>query len=202
MWVATQTRPIIWYVWDEQYWKISKSEVIVWGQQVTLKLKLKTAAVSFLQLGKPMGLNIVCYSDGTYVSLEDGFLQGHFIISVCGRMNTIAFRCKKKLDWITKTPLVSETLSFSEVADTGILIAATLQEIFKLPRLLEVFCKTNKAFLVETLKPLNLVSNQHLGGDSARVKKMMVTGVRTGYRLPNKVGASSDILRDFESIKI
>ena len=79
----------------------------------------------------------------------------------------------KKLDRVTKSPLASETLALSEVADAAVLIAAMLQETFKLSRLSEVFCKTDNVFLVETIKSSNLVSDRHLRIDGARAKEMM-----------------------------
>ena len=52
----------------------------------------------------------------------------------------------KKLDRITKSPLGPETIVFSEAADVGVLIAAMLQEIFKLHKLPGVLCKTDNAY--------------------------------------------------------
>ena len=48
----------------------------------------------------------------------------------------------KEFDWEIKSPLASESLVFSEAVDAGILIAAMLQEIFRLTRLAEVLFKT------------------------------------------------------------
>ncbi|GAB1597641.1 hypothetical protein Ahia01_000040700, partial [Argonauta hians] len=61
----------------------------------------------------------------------------------------------------------------SEAADAGVLISAMLQEIFRLPKLPEVLCKTDNASLVETLKSSNLVSDRRLRIDVARVKEMI-----------------------------
>ena len=80
----------------------------------------------------------------------------------------------KKLDRITRSPLTSKTLAFSEVAEAGILIAAMLQEIFRLSRFHEIQCKTGNVSLVKTLNSSNLVSNWHLRDDVARMKEMMV----------------------------
>ncbi len=65
----------------------------------------------------------------------------------------------KNLDRVTKSLLASETLVFSEAADAGIKITTILQEIFRLPRLLEVLCKTDHVSLVKTLKLSNMVTN-------------------------------------------
>ena len=68
-----------------------------------------------------------------------------------------------------KSPLASETLAFSEVAYTGILIAAMLQEIFRRPSLPEVFSKTDNTSFVEILKSSNLWC---LRVDVARLKEI------------------------------
>ena len=73
----------------------------------------------------------------------------------------------KKLERVTKT------LVFIEAANIGVLIAVMLQEIFRQLRLPEVLCTTDNASPVETLKSLNLVNDQHLRVDVARVKEMM-----------------------------
>ena len=54
-----------------------------------------------------------------------------------------------------------------------------LQETFRLPRLPEVLCKTENAFLAETLNSASLVSDQHLRIDVARVKEMMTKEIQT-----------------------
>ena len=48
-----------------------------------------------------------------------------------------------------------------------------LQETFRIPRLLEVLCKTDSASLIELLNSSNMVSDRHLIIDVARVKEMM-----------------------------
>ena len=88
--------------------------------------------------------------------------------------NTSYMLVIEKLDRVIKNPLASETLAFSEAADTGVLIAGMLLEIFRLPSLPVVLCKTDNVSLVETLKSSNLVSEQHLKVDVALVKEMMV----------------------------
>ena len=47
-----------------------------------------------------------------------------------------------------------------------------LEETFRLPRLPEVLCKTDYVSLIDTLNS-NLVSDQHLRIDVARVKEMI-----------------------------
>ena len=47
----------------------------------------------------------------------------------------------KKFDQVTKSPLAAETLALSEAAEADVLIAAILQETFRLPKLPEVFVK-------------------------------------------------------------
>ena len=173
-----------------------------------LKLKSKTCFISLPQLGKPVGLNIIFSSDATSAGLEVESSLGCFIIFVWIRMNRITPICwpSKKLDWITKFPLASETLAFSEAADAGVLIAVMLQKIFKLPRLPEVLCKIDTVSLVETLKSSSLVSDQCLTVIGAWVKGMIVKkeiqsewirGLEQMiYSLKNE-GAYSDILKDF-----
>lgn len=174
MWVSTQTQLDVSFdvCRMSNIGKSPKVKFLFEANKSLIKLKSRTGSISFPQLGKPSDLNIVCYSDATYASLEDGSSQGGFIILVCGKINRMAPICwsSKKLDHVTKSPLASETLALGEAADAGILIAAMLQEIFRLPRLSEVLCKTDNASLVETLNSSNLVSDRHLRVDVARLK--------------------------------
>ena len=78
---------------------------------------------------------------------------------------------QKKLDRVIKSPLASETLALSEAAKAG--VVSKLQETFRQLRLPEVLCQTDNASLVETLESSNLVSDQYLRSDVARVKEMM-----------------------------
>ena len=90
------------------------------ANKTLLKWKSKTGSTSFPQLGKP--LNIVCYLDATYASLEDESSEGGFIIFVYDNINRIAPMCwsSKKLDKATKSPLASENLVFIVAADAGV----------------------------------------------------------------------------------
>ena len=111
----------------------------------------------------------------TYASLEDGSSQGGFIIFVCDMTNRLAPICwlSKNLDKVTKSTLASETFSFSEATEAGVLIATMLQETFTLPRLSEILCKTDYASLFKTFNSSNLVSDRCLRIDVARVKEMI-----------------------------
>lgn len=80
-----------------------------------------------------------------------------------------------------------------------------LQEIFRLPRLPEVLCKTGNASLVETLNSSNLVSDRCLRVDVVRLKEMMakkeiqtewIRGREQVADCLTKMGASSEILID------
>ena len=71
----------------------------------------------------------------------------------------LSFLFVAKFDQITKSPLISEALALSEAVDASVLIAAMLQETFRLPRLPEVICKIDNTSLVETINSSNLVND-------------------------------------------
>ena len=111
----------------------------------------------------------------------------------------------KKLDRVTKSPLASETFALNEGADAGVLTAAMIQEVFQLPKLPDVLCKTDNASLVETLNSNNLVSDRRLRVDVARLKEMRsekeicIEWIRGSDQVSDcltKAGASSEIPRD------
>lgn len=114
MWVSTQTRPDGLMCRMSNIGKSPKVKLLFEANKSLKKLKSRTGSIFFSQLGKPSDLNIVCYSDATYASLEDGSSQGGFIIFVCGKMNRIAPICwsPKKVDRVTKSPLASETCAW------------------------------------------------------------------------------------------
>ena len=95
---------------------------------------------------------------------------------------------QKKLDQITLNPWASETLTLSEAAESGVLIATMPQETFRLPRLLEVFYKTDNA---SNLWPMS----KNWCGESEwklwqwRNPNWMDKRERTGCRLPDKGGS-------------
>ena len=106
---------------------------------------------------------------------------------------------------VTKSPLTPETLALSEAAQAGILIAAMLQETFRLSRLPLVLYKTDNVFLVETLNSSNLVSDYYLSIDVSRMKEMITKEIQTEWikgkeqvaDCLTKVGAFSESLREF-----
>ena len=178
MWVSTQTWPVVEF--DESRvsdtGKFAKMKLLFKANKAQQKLKSRTGHITFPQLGRPSDLNIVCYADATNASLEDGSSQDSLIIFVCGTMNRIISICwsSKKLDWVTKSLLASETLALSKAAEAGVLIAVMLQETFRLSRLPEVFYKTDNVSLIETINSWNLVRDWCPRIDVAWVKEMMV----------------------------
>ena len=82
-------------------------------------------------MGKAEDLRVLCYSDATHASLPNGASQGAYIVFLLGKNNMVAPIAwqSKKICRVTKSPLASETLSLSEVADAGFMIASMVQEI-------------------------------------------------------------------------
>lgn len=81
--------------------------------KILLKLKLnKKIFISFSSSGKSLNLNINCYSDVTYVSLEDGYLLSSFIIFIGGNLNKMDLMCwsSKNLHYGMKNSQALETL--------------------------------------------------------------------------------------------
>ena len=209
LWVTTQTRPDLAF----DVGKISnagkhpKVKLLSEANKVLIKLKSKTGSIYFPNLGKPSDLKVLCYSDATYASLEDGSSQGGFVILVQGVGDKLAPICwsSKRLERVTKSPLASETLALSEAADAGLLIGAMLQEIFKLCKLPNVLCKTDNSSLVDTLNTTNLVSDKRLRIDISRIKEMKnnneieihwIRGREQVSDCLTKAGASTEILRN------
>ena len=116
--------------------KFPKVKLLFQANKAFQKLKSRTGSITFPLLGKLSDLNIVCYADAIYASLEDGSSRGGFIIFVCGMINRMdpIYWSSKKLDQVTKSPLTSETFALSEAAEAGVLIAAMLPETFRLPK--------------------------------------------------------------------
>ena len=56
--------------------KSLKLKLLFKVNKLQLRLTSKIGSISFLQLGNPVGWNIVCYSDATYASFKDGSSQG------------------------------------------------------------------------------------------------------------------------------
>lgn len=132
-------------------------------------------AIKFPNLGETKDLKVLAFPDATYGSLEDGSSQGAFMIFVTGKNDLIAPICwqSKKLNRVTKSPLASETLALSEAADSGFLVSAMIQEIFKLPVLPGVECFTDNNSLRETLKTTNVITDRRLRVDIARIREMV-----------------------------
>lgn len=208
MWVSSQTRPDISF----DVCKISnvgkhpKVQILADANKSLIKLKSKQSGISFKKIGRPEELTVSCYCDATYASLEDGSSQGGFIVLVEGEKGIAPISWQsKKLDRVTKSPIASECLSVSEVADAGFLIAVLLQEVFQLHQLPNVNVKTDNSSLVETLHSSNLVGDKRLRVDIARIKEMMqrkeisVSWIRGTDQISDcltKSGASSQSLLD------
>ena len=126
-------------------------------------------------MGNPNKLKVISYSDATYASLADGSSQGAFIVLLKGKNNFVAPISwqSKKLNRVTKSPLASETLALNEGADAGFLVAALVQEIFKLSFLPSVECYTDNSSLEETIHTSNIISDRRLRMDMSRVREMV-----------------------------
>ena len=118
-------------------------------------------------MGKAEDLRILCYPGATHASLPNGVSQDAYIVFLLEKNNMvvpIAWQ-SKKICRVTKSPLASETLSLSEVADAGFMTAAMVQEINCLPSLLSVLCKTDNSSLIENLHTTKLIKDMRLHVD-------------------------------------
>ena len=121
-------------VCHEHCWKNPTVKTVQVANEALRKLKSKRADLKFANLGNPSKLKVISYSDATYASLADGSSQGAFIVLLKGENNVVAAINwqYKKLNRVIKSPLASEALPVNEDADARFLVAALLQEIFKL----------------------------------------------------------------------
>ena len=78
-----------------------------------------------------------------------------------------------KICRVTKSPLALETLSLSEVADAGFMIASMIQEINCLSSLPSVLCKTDNSSLMETLHATKLIKDIRLRVDIGQLREMV-----------------------------
>ena len=69
--------------------------------------------------------------------------------------------------------MASETLALNEGADAGLLVAALVQESFKLSFLPSVECCTDNSLLEETIHTSNIISDRRLRVDISRVREMV-----------------------------
>ena len=74
--------------------KFPKVKLLFEANKARQKLKSRTGSMTFPQLRRLSDLNIVCYTDATYISLEDGSSQVGFIIFVCGMTNRMVPICQ------------------------------------------------------------------------------------------------------------
>ena len=144
LWATSQTRPDVAFEGCQvsNYGKHPTVRNILEANKAIRKLQSWQLSISFPDLGKAEDLRILCYSDATHASLPNGTSQGTYIVFLLGRNNMVApiTRQSKKISRVTKSPLASETLSLSEVADPGFMIASMVQEIHCLSSLPSVLC--------------------------------------------------------------
>ena len=69
--------------------------------------------------------------------------------------------------------MASETLALNESADAGFLVAALVQEIFKVSFFPSVECYTDNSSLEETIHTSNIISDRRLRVDMSRVREML-----------------------------
>ena len=90
--VSTQTWSDVAFdmCWMSYTGKFPEVKLLFEANKARQKLKSRTDSITFLQQERPSDLNIDCYADAPYGSLEDGSSQGGFIIFVCGMTNRTA----------------------------------------------------------------------------------------------------------------
>ena len=118
-------------------------------------------------------VEIVCYTDATHASLNCGSSQGAYLILLHGNGKVVPVSWQsKKLIRVTKSPLASETLALGEGADASYLIGSLIKEIFLLPGIPKIRCKTDSKSLYDTLKTTNVTKDLRLRVDIARLRQM------------------------------
>ena len=177
LWATSQTRPDVAFEGCQvgNYGKHPTVRNILEANKAIRKLQSRQLSISFPDLGKAEDLRILCYSDATHASLPNGASQGAYIVFLLGRNNMVAPITwqSKKISRVTKSPLASETLSLSEVADAGFMIASMVQKINCLSSLPSVLCKTDNSSLMETLHTTKLIKDMCLLVDIGRLREMV-----------------------------
>ena len=104
-------------------------------------------------------------------SLKCGSSQGAYIIFLVGKekVTPICWQ-SKKLQRVTKSPIVSETLALDEGADASYLLASIIQETYMLQKLPKIICFTDNKSLFNTLKTSNVTKDMRLRVDIARLR--------------------------------
>ena len=119
-------------------------------------------------------VTVICFSDATHASLPSGASQGAYIVFLRGRNGKVVPISwqSKKLSRITKSPLASETLALSEVADAGFLIASLMKEICALEKLPKTICITDNSSLKDMLETTRIIQDKRLRVDVARLREL------------------------------
>ena len=128
LWATSQTKQDVAFEGCQvgNYGKHSTVRNILEANKAIRELQSRQLSISFPDLGKAEDLRVLCYSDATHASLPNGASQGAYIVFLLGKNNMVApiVWQSKKICRVTKSQLASETLSSSEVADAGFMIAS------------------------------------------------------------------------------
>ena len=84
--------------------------------------QFSTFRLIYLDLGNPEDLKVILYIDVTHADLPSGASQGVQIVFLCDNKSAVLITWKsRKIERVAKSPVASETISLSELADKTIL---------------------------------------------------------------------------------
>ena len=176
LWVTNHTRPDMSFeaCIMSNAGKHATVKHIIEANKAVAKLKRQNLSVKFCDIPKANDIEVICYTDATHASLDDGSSQGAYIIAIKGNMGLIPLSWQsRKLRRITKSPLASEASAECEGADAAYLIASTLEELYP-KRGVNVTCKTDSKSLLDNLKTTKVNTDKRLRVDISRLKEMIV----------------------------
>nr|XP_039264060.1 uncharacterized protein LOC120339893 [Styela clava] len=180
LWVSGQTRPDIAYdvcILATNFKNATVRDLFL-ANKVLRKLKSNPFSLKFQNLGPNENLNLVCYTDASFASLNDGGSQSGslvFLVGESGYCNLLSWE-SKRIRRVVKSSLAAETLALSNGIDTAAFVASLFAEIWngdindeKLPIELVI----DNLSLYEAIKSNKQVQDKRLRVDIAIVKEMI-----------------------------
>ena len=203
LWTTTQTRPDTAY--DAcvvgNYGNEPTVKNIIMANKAIKKLKDNKLKLVFPNIGQPKKWKVITYGDAAHANLPSGASQGGTLVFLegNGRVAPIIWQ-SKKLNRVTKSPFASETMAGAETADAGVLIAAMVTELFRIPTP-TVECWTDSKSLIDHLNTSHVIQDCRLRVDMARIREMVKLKEIHLRWLPNKLQLADPLTKAGASSK-
>ena len=177
-WLATQTRPDLLYECCYFMSLVNKATVadIIQLNKVVRKAKKEEIVLRIPNIGRLEDAKIICYSDASFGTLNDGGSQGGYVIFLSNSDSSVVIPIawqSRRVRRVVKSTLAAETLALVDAAETSFWICCILQDLIRSVTTIPIDCRTDCQSLVDASHSSKPILDKRLRVDISIIREML-----------------------------